>query len=183
MKRALSQVPVRRLSIRDDDQGVEDGGLDAVQTLVLCAAHRRSEGRSIPMSRTDMHRPYMVLLKDQTIRSWFKDHHSHETGSCDLEMFLTSGEWIRTRCSRQITAAAPSLCGCAMCSPEQAWAGPAMRTQWRQIRQQLLKTSFEDLDEELDLGRSGLPSGFVPRRMLKGQYYIVTNRNDKRVVS
>lgn len=138
---------------------------------------RRSEGRSIPMSRTDAHRPFWVLLQDPTIRHWFEDIHDHIDGKCNLDQFLQTCRWMsRHQCYRNTTGAQPSLCSCDMCSGDVLGAAGKLRAHWRSARQQLLKTRFEDLDDEIDWGYHVVPRGFISRRMLRGQYYIMTSR-------
>lgn len=119
----------------------------------------------------------MVLLKDLTIRHWFEDVHDHDDYDCDLEQFLASNKWIRTHCYRTPTAAMPSLCNCLMCSGVEIDAVKRNRAQWRVARQQLLKTRFEDLDDEIDWGRNVIPRGLVgTKKHLRGQYYVFTSK-------
>lgn len=92
------------------------------------------------MSHTDIHRPEWVQRHDPHVRHWFADFHHHHEGPCDLDQFLASPGWIRTRCYRQAWRQAPNLCGCQLCTG-QAWRKLARRQErggWRARRQQLL---------------------------------------------
>jgi hypothetical protein len=106
------------------------------------------------MSRTDVHRPAWVQLRDPTIRHWFKDVHNHEQGICDLQHWLdttTGGWWYHKHfyCYRQPWMQAPRLCGCEMCAG-QRWRRlqrKQERVAWRRVRQQLVKLKdWEDVD-------------------------------------
>lgn len=96
------------------------------------------------MSRTDVHRPFKALINDPTIRHWFLDHHDHIKGPCDLEQYLATRAWVRTRCYRQTWSAAPSLCGCFLCRGPVHLYRKQVRVTWRKIRQDLLKTAPQD---------------------------------------
>ena len=91
-------------------------------------------------------------MMDPTIRHWFKDFHDHSTGTeCDLDEFLQSATWLRTRCYRQVWTQAPRLCGCNICSGKltHRHCHHQDRVQWRRIRQEMLKTwatEAEDFD-------------------------------------
>lgn len=68
------------------------------------------------MSRTDVHRPYWVMMLDPTIRHWFADFHDHRTGTCDLDVKAQAHEyWYERHCHRQLWTQAPNLCSCDMC--------------------------------------------------------------------
>lgn len=103
------------------------------------------------MSRTDIHRPYMVLLVDPTIRHWFVDHHDHLNGVCDLDDYLNQvpGWTFQTGCYRGTTAACPNLCGCVLCTGRMGrkYARRQERAQWRVIRNDLLKVMPEDRED------------------------------------
>lgn len=71
------------------------------------------------MSRTDVHRPFWVLVRDPYVRTWFTDEHDHSRGPCDLSVFLTmrgDNAHRATRCARGVNATCPNLCGCNMCT-------------------------------------------------------------------
>lgn len=88
------------------------------------------------------------MMLDPTIRHWFADFHHHETGLlCDLEEFLSTRSWKRTRCWRQVWIQAPSLCGCWLCSGDHRLSRRQERVMWRTVRQDLLKTTPEDYED------------------------------------
>lgn len=124
------------------------------------------------MSRTDVHRPYWVLLNDPYCRSWWTDDHDHSTGPCDLDIFLANRNlpWQRSKCHRQAWGGnAPHLCGCPLCTGKyfHKWSFRKERTGWRTQRQQLLKTSMSDIMEDWI-------SPLVPARY-EDAYYAVTS--------
>lgn len=103
------------------------------------------------MSRTDVHRPYRVQIRDPHIRRWFTDHHDHATGPCDLEVLLAAPDWTRTRCTRQPHGRCPNLCGCPLCTgqPGRKLARRQERGAWRRTRARLLaevRAGSRDLD-------------------------------------
>ncbi|MBO4142570.1 hypothetical protein J5U46_20700 [Micromonospora tulbaghiae] len=92
------------------------------------------------MARTDVHRPERVQQRDPYLRRWFTDIHRHHWGACDLDEFLASPQWIRIRCYREVSAQAPNLCGCRLCT-FQAYRRLGRRQErvaWRSIRRRLL---------------------------------------------
>lgn len=102
------------------------------------------------MSRTDVHRPFRVIMLDPTVRRWFVDHHNHESGTCDLDRFLRTCEYTRPLgCYRGIGPSCPNLCGCQLCS-DQFWRKHARRREraaWRAVRQDLLKWAPRDRED------------------------------------
>ncbi|WP_431881724.1 hypothetical protein [Micromonospora chalcea] len=103
------------------------------------------------MSRTDIHRPFRVQMRDPYARHWFAEHHDHSTGACDLDGFLSSATQSRARCYRQPTDACPNLCGCTLCTgrPQRKLARRQERVTWRSARARLLaaaRAGERDLD-------------------------------------
>lgn len=96
------------------------------------------------MSRTDVHRPEWVQALDPTVRRWFSDYHDHRNGVCDYEESL--GKDGRNRwfgCGRWVNGASPNLWGCCQHDVEHG----RVRASWRKIRNKLLKTEYEDLED------------------------------------
>ena len=87
-------------------------------------------------------------MKDPTIRHWFKEFHDHRNGICDLEAD-PEADFCQSCCYRTIWSAAPNLCSCNLCSGRigRRYGYRQTRAQWRGIRQKLLKTAPEDLDD------------------------------------
>src|SRR5258707_311042 len=109
------------------------------------------------MSRTDVHTPYWVKLRDQAWRSNFTESHDHSTGVCDLEQFLASREWIRTNCRVDLALVDGNVhCGCRLCTG-QAGRKQARRRERAELRVQLrtaATTTPEDRDT-IDIPRPG----------------------------
>jgi hypothetical protein len=87
------------------------------------------------MSRTDIHRPWRVLIEDPTIRHWFY-------------------EW---RGQIMPSGACPNLCGCKLCNWQYSrhYSHRQERMRWRQVRQEAIKMApvdYEDFDEGLIQG-------------------------------
>ncbi|MFG3301521.1 hypothetical protein [Micromonospora chersina] len=106
------------------------------------------------MARTDVHRPERVQQLDPHLRYWFTDIHRHGSGPCDLDKFLASPAWNRTRCYRQPSAQAPNLCGCQLCTfqSHRKLAHRQERVAWRSIRRQLL-AEHRGNERDLDVPR------------------------------
>lgn len=91
------------------------------------------------------------MHKDPTVRHWFKDEHNHEDGICDLEEWLSAPVVYspKVHCYRNISRTSPNLCGCKMCTGQlgRKWSRRMERAAWRSIKQDLLKTLSEDLED------------------------------------
>jgi hypothetical protein len=102
------------------------------------------------MSRTHVHTPYKVKMRQPRWRDYFTEHHNHTAGPCDMAEFLVADVWIRPRCymnpswrGRQI------FCGCDMCSgyiKGRRRLHQATRTRWRADARTILKTAAHDRD-------------------------------------
>ncbi|MFF4893436.1 hypothetical protein [Micromonospora chersina] len=104
------------------------------------------------MARTDVHRPERVQQLDPHLRYWFTDIHRRGSGPCDLDEYLASPAWNRTRCYRKPSAQAPNLCGCQLCTfqSHRKLANRQERVAWRSIRRQLLPEHRGD-ERDLDV--------------------------------
>ena len=77
----------------------------------------RLKDRSSLMSRTDVHAPYRVKMKDPGWRALFVEEHDHSQGECDLAKFLAAKYWIGTQCSMNFLWDGHNIhCGCGMCT-------------------------------------------------------------------
>lgn len=69
------------------------------------------------MSRTDVHTPYWVKMRDPGWRANFQEHHDHRDGVCDLADFLAAAHWTRTRCRIELALVDGNVhCGCRLCT-------------------------------------------------------------------
>lgn len=102
------------------------------------------------MSRTDVHAPYWVKLRDPLWRDHFKEFHDHDHGVCTLDQFLSNRSgWIRDLCYvGQVWRGRQIHCGCPMCTDRD---GRRMRRrrERREVRQALLLGHWDNLDVEL----------------------------------
>ncbi len=99
------------------------------------------------MSRTHVHTPYRVKMLQPMWRDHFTAVHRHHTGPCDLDAYLASDVWIRTRCyidpvwlGRQV------FCGCPGCSgylKGRRRLHQSTRTAWRAAAQAILKGDLD----------------------------------------
>lgn len=70
------------------------------------------------MSRTDVHSPYWVKLRDPAWAEHFVDEHRHEGRDCDLEEFLADPHLTYWQgCYRNFVSLGVNVwCGCRMCT-------------------------------------------------------------------
>ncbi len=102
------------------------------------------------MSRTFVHTPYRVKMRQRRWRHHFTEVHRHTTGPCDLDAYLASDVWIRTRCyvdpvwlGRQV------FCGCDGCSgylKGRRRLHQVTRTRWRSDARTIVKADPVDRD-------------------------------------
>jgi hypothetical protein len=104
------------------------------------------------MSRTDVHTPYRVRLRDRSWSRHFVDEHRHEnqTKDCNLEEFLADRDLTYWQgCYRTIVSLGVNVwCGCRMCT-NQLGRRHARRAERVEVRAQLraaVKTTAADRD-------------------------------------
>lgn len=102
------------------------------------------------MSRTDVHAPYWVKLRDPGWASYFTDEHRHQTGECTLEAFLADPHLTYWQgCYRNIVSQDSNVhCGCRMCTNQHGRRN-ARRADRVELRRQLrtaVQTAAADRD-------------------------------------
>ncbi len=102
------------------------------------------------MSRTDVHAPYWVKLRDPAWSGHFVDEHRHDGRDCDLEEFLTDSTLTYWQgCYRNFVSRGRNVhCGCRMCT-NQAGRRHSHRAARAAVRAQLraaAKTTGADCD-------------------------------------
>lgn len=106
------------------------------------------------MSRTDVHAPYRVKLRDRGWAAHFVDEHRHDDQTkeqvCDLEEFLADPDLTYWQgCYRNFVSAGMNVhCGCRMCT-NQIGRRHARRAERIEVRARLrdaVKTLAADRD-------------------------------------
>lgn len=99
------------------------------------------------MSRTDVHAPPRVKIFDPGWRAYFREHHDHRDGICDLAEFVAAKRWVDTRCQIWLAYADRNIfCGCRICTGHH-WRKASHRQQRTALRAALrgvVKTSPAD---------------------------------------
>ncbi len=68
------------------------------------------------MSRTHVHTPYVVKMRQPRWRHLFREEHDHTRGVCDLAHFDTT-DWRATRCHINVVSDGTNPhCGCKLCT-------------------------------------------------------------------
>lgn len=102
------------------------------------------------MSRTFVHTPYRVKMRQWHWRDHFTEVHRHNGHPCDLDRFLTAGVAGRTRCYIQpVWLGRQVFCSCDGCSGHlkgRRRLHQATRTGWRADARTILKASPGDRD-------------------------------------
>jgi hypothetical protein len=102
------------------------------------------------MSRTDVHTPYRVKLRDRGWAQHFVDEHRHEHGTCSLAEFLADRDLTYWQgCYRNFVSTGTNVhCGCRMCT-NQVGRRHARRAERVEVRAKLraaVKTPAMDRD-------------------------------------
>lgn len=97
-----------------------------MQALVLTTAGEAATGQVVRMSRTDVHRPWLVQIEDPTNR----------------HLVISYGRNQENRYLLMHT------CGCEMCTGRvyRKRQNRRNRIQWRKVSRELLKAQKDDLD-------------------------------------
>jgi hypothetical protein len=105
------------------------------------------------MSRTDAHTPYWVKMRAAGWRKYVREVHDHETGVCDLDVWLAHQSpgttWEKTHCYMEgIFHDGEMRCGCRLCT--NYWGRKWTRQRIRKQMRQALRSGNWDRRPELE---------------------------------